>query len=268
MFFKNRKKNKEIDTMVKEVYTTIPQEEQIQLFKDSGLSAEKTAAIVKVASGAKNAGKNVNFTRNDIDLVLKRALTEIKGPIQELNGFLHFSEGAFSDLLAEDAFELISMLSLMSIQQTDFQVYCIQYYNFVFDKSVDSDDIKGYLRLNGLGNVYVSNRTEFICSDDEWKRIENIADRTPKGLKSLHKYFAVEGFNIDYMEITLKLYQTVISMMSSVCENYPGDLQTNFIVMLNNWLLSVAEFIPESLLSKDFVLNLKRINTEMHKYDD
>lgn len=267
MLFKNRKKNKEIDAMVKDVYSTIPQEEQIQFLKDSGLTADKTAAVLKYASGTKNAGQNTKFTTNDVDLVLKQGLIETKGAICELNEFIHFSEGSFAEALAEDVYELISILSLMSINQTDFQDYSIQYYNFMFDKSVNSIDIEDYLRHNGLGNIYVSNSAEFICSEDEWKRIECIVDRTPKGLKALYQHFVVEGSNVDSMEIALKLYQAVISMMASVCENYRGDLQTNFIVVLNNWLLSVTDFVPESLLSKEFVLNLKRINTEMHRYD-
>ncbi len=269
--FKKRKKDKEIDAMVKDVYSKTPQEEQVQFLKDSGLTADKTAAIVKVAAGNKKAGENVKFSTDDVDLVIKQGLTETKGAMQGLNEILHFTVDSFADALAEDSFELISILSLMSINKTDFQEYCINYYNYMFDflnKPVNSSDIEDYLKNKGLGNVYVSNGAVFICSDEEWKRIDRIVDSTSKGLKALYQHFAIEGLNIDLMEISLKLYQTVVSLISSVCENYPGQLQTNFIVVLNNWLLSVCNFIPESLLSEEFVLNLKRVNTEMHRYDN
>lgn len=271
--FKKRKKDKEIDAKIKEIFSEIPLESQIQLLKDSGLSAEKTAAAVKYAADSKTTGKNghYNFTTNDLDLVNKQALTSVKAMIYELNEMVHFTEGSFADALAEDAFELISLLSLMSMDKTDFQNYSVEYYNYLFDflnKPVDSFAVENYLRSIGLGNIYVSNKKMFVCTGDQWKIIDSVVSSTPKGLNALYRQLILAETNVDLMKSFLAAYQMVISLIGTRCLGvYEGKLQRNFIVLLNNWLFSVSSFIPERFLTKEFILTLQQINNQMHQHD-
>ena len=133
--FNKKKKNKEIDQLVTDIYTSNPDPERdrrtVQLFKDAGFSREQAEQGIAYLYGQGTDALDIELTQENIDAVGRQtsemtadAYDSVKSNLTNLEGVWRSLGGntSLSDLLWHDVNRLVAFLSVLNLEISQYSV--------------------------------------------------------------------------------------------------------------------------------------------------
>lgn len=116
-----------------------------------------------------------------------------------------------------------------------------------------------------MDNIFVERDGAVCFSPSAPEKLDQFCRKIPYGLSLiLSNYRKKDNYQKLYTTLA-SVYQCTLMTFGMLCEHYE-NLYKNFYVQLNNNLLFIYEIIPDEIVTKDFALYLKYVNTQMHKF--
>lgn len=265
-WFKQKRIDKEIEDVLRDVYDSYSDEEIADLSKEAGASREDTKDLLKLKHGVMPDDPQI-FAKRQTKLMINtlKKLSDISVLQKALEPPFDLWEAICNDML-----HYLAGASVMTLYDPKYDAFAAFLMNEAFGDGharYSTADIKRCLQIDNLENVIVNNHYTESGAD----QLQKFCDNWRVGFSKIVPFLR-ERENVQRTEANLvyMIYQTIFLIMFTLIEmeskNKSFMLITDFYKYVNSCNYCIGGLIPEQFITKEYKAFAKRIYCESEKY--